>query len=450
MKNYFSAFRRAKIKHFFEIGIWRVKVDQLSTWRRIALFLTRRLYLSIRFFIARGHIDYATQLAFSTLLALVPVFAFVFAIGRGFGFNVFIEQWCREVLSSQPQVANSIIHLANSYIAYTNTGIFIGVGLVLMLYSILSLIYNIEHVFDSIWQVKKKRSWSEILLDYTGLLFMVPVIIIVVSGLSVVLYANVDKLQHIVLLGTVVWLFVQKIVPWLLMTFIFTIIFVYMPNTKVQVLKALGPGMLASASMLILQYFYVHYQALLTSYNIIYGSLAALPLFLIWLQVSWYICLFCTELCYINQNVSMYEFLLETRNISHNNRMFMSLMIMSQICRRQKKNKEALTARQLKELTGFPLRIVTDILKNLCETGLAIESYNADQTRVTYFPYGDSGHLTVGQMVDKLESFPHDTYHNLQFNFEKDKNSDTLHRIFDIRRNYLRQLKDIPVNEVIL
>lgn len=450
MKNYFSTLEQARIKHFFEIGIWRVRVKELPMRKRILLYVTRRLYLSIRFFIVRGHIDYATQLAFSTLLALVPIFAAIFAIGKGFGFNVFIEQWCRNVLSSQPQVADSIIHLATSYIAYTNTGIFIGVGLVLMLYSVLSLIYNVEHVFDSIWQVKKKRSWSEILIDYTGLLFLVPVIIIVVSGLSVALYANVDKLQHIILLGTVAQFFVQKVVPWLLMTVIFTVLFVYMPNTKVQVSKTVGPGMLASASMLILQYIYVHYQTLLTSYNIIYGSLAALPLFLIWLQISWYICLFCTELCYINQNVSMYEFLLETRDVSHDKRILMSLVLMSLICRRQKNDEDALTARQLKEGTGFPLRIVIDILKNLCETGLVVESYNADQTRVTYLPHGDSGQVTVGRIIEKLESFPHDKYHNIHFDIESGKNEEILHRIFEMRRNYLQQLKNIPVNEVML
>jgi membrane protein len=448
MKKHSSILKTAKIRYFFEVGIWKVQAENLSLFRKILLYLMRRLYLSIRFFIARGHIDYATQLAFSTLLALVPVFAFVFAIGRGFGFSRFIEQWCRDVLSGQPQVAESIIHLANSYIAYANTGVFIGVGLILILYSVLSLIYNVEHVFDSIWQVKKKRNWSEILINYTGLLFLVPVVIIIVSGLSIILYTNADKLQNVILLGTMARFFVQRVMPWLLMTFIFTVLFVYMPNTKVKATKAIGPGMLASVSMLILQYFYVHYQTLLTSYNIIYGSLAALPLFLIWLQISWYICLFCAELCYINQNVSMYEFLLEIHDVSHDNRMLMSLVLMSVICRRQKSNEEALTVRQLKEQTGFPLRIVTDILKNLCETGLAVENHNADQTRVTYSPHGDSGDVTVGGVIGKLESFPHNKFHRLNFDLGNRKNEEIFRRIIAIRQHYLQQLKDIPVNEV--
>ena len=140
----------SRIHHFLRIGIWRDERQEQDGPKGWVLSCLRTLYLAIRFFFERGHTYYATALSFSTMLAIVPVAAVLFAIARGFGLDNFITEWIYNTMSAQPQVAEYIIHLAEAYLAHTKSGVIIGIGLVFMLYSVLSLIYNIEAAFDEI------------------------------------------------------------------------------------------------------------------------------------------------------------------------------------------------------------------------------------------------------------------------------------------------------------
>ena len=176
-----------KIKYFLLVGMWKEENKKRKGILGRSINWLRKLWLAIVFFIRRGHSDYATALSFSTLLAIVPVFAVVFAIARGFDLSIYIEVWFRDLMSSQPQVAESVIKLANSYLVHAKSGVIIGIGLIFMLFSVLSLIYNVEHALDQIWQVEDNRSPMRILIDYTALLFLVPIIIIIISGLNIFL-----------------------------------------------------------------------------------------------------------------------------------------------------------------------------------------------------------------------------------------------------------------------
>ncbi len=129
----------SRLKYFMTFGIWNREEHENGWCKRTGLNVVRKMYMAIRLFIERGHVDYATQLSFSTILAIVPIFAMIFAIGRGFGLSKYIETWLRSTLDSQPQAAESIISLADSYLQHAQTGLFIGIGLLFMLYSVLSL-----------------------------------------------------------------------------------------------------------------------------------------------------------------------------------------------------------------------------------------------------------------------------------------------------------------------
>lgn len=102
----------------------------------------------------------ASALTYSTLLAIVPIMAVVFAIARGFGYNKYIESWFRDALASQPQVADVIIGFVNSYLVHTKSGVFLGIGLIFMLCTVIMLINNIEQTFNYIWQVKSHAVFS--------------------------------------------------------------------------------------------------------------------------------------------------------------------------------------------------------------------------------------------------------------------------------------------------
>ncbi|MDR0186333.1 YihY/virulence factor BrkB family protein [Prevotella brunnea] len=438
----------ARIKHFFKIGIWR-KDNSLSPGKNFFIRLLQKLYLAIKFFFERGHIGYATQLSFSTILAIVPIASMIFAIANGFGFGKYMEEVCRDTFSGQPAVADWLIQLANSYLVHAKTGLFIGIGLIFMFYSIISLINTVEQVFDSIWQVKGSRPIGRILTDYTAMMFLVPIAIIIMSGLSIFIYGFADRLKDYWLLGSVATFSIRYVLPWMVISIIFIVLFIFMPNTKVKATKTLLPGMLAGAFMLVLQWIYIHGQIFLTSYNAIYGSLAALPLFMLWMQISWYICLFGAELCYTNQNLEFYEYLIDMKDVSHENRLIMSGIILSHICQRFSLGQHPYTALELKTVTKIPIRVTTEILHNLCNVNLIAENNSMDTTEITFSPTMDTNQITIGKMITLLESYPKDKYNYLNLDTAQIISPHTAKQFETIREDYLHKLNDISVKELI-
>lgn len=273
-----------------------------------------KLYLTIRFFTEKRVMTQASALTYSTLLAIVPILAVVFAISRGFGYNKYIEIWFREVLASQPQVADVIIGFVNSYLVHTKSGIFLGVGLVFMLYTVLMLVRNIEETFNQIWQVNNSRPIIRSLTYYLAMFFLFPIIIVVSTGLSIFMETVAGSMDDFVLLEPVIhWLL--NFSPYILMSLLFIAFYVYMPYTEVRFSCAIVPGILAGIAMQVLQIVYIHSQIWVTGYNAIYGSFAALPLFMLWVQVSWTICLFGAQLTYTNQNLNRFGINLEPIDI---------------------------------------------------------------------------------------------------------------------------------------
>lgn len=235
-------------------------------------------------------INNAAALTYSTLLAIVPILAVVFAIARGFGYNKYIEEWFRNVLSSQPQAAETIIGFVNSYLIHTKSGIILGIGLVFMLWTVTMLIRNIELAFNNIWQVKKPRSFFRTVTDYMGMFILAPIIIVVTSGISIFVATVTSQTEGMELFAPMVRI-LWDIMPFVLMSAIFIALYVFMPNIRVKLKCAIWPGVLAGVAMQGLQLFYIHSQIWVSSYNAIYGSFAALPLFMLWVQISWSICL---------------------------------------------------------------------------------------------------------------------------------------------------------------
>jgi membrane protein len=273
-----------------------------------------KLYLTIRFFTEKRVMTQASALTYSTLLAIVPILAVVFAIARGFGYNKYIEIWFRELLASQPQVADVMVGFVNSYLVHTKSGIFLGVGLIFMLYTVLMLVNNVEETFNKIWQVNNSRPIIRSFANYLAMFFLFPIIIVISTGLSVFMETVADSMVDFTLLGPVI----HKLLnfsPYMLMSLLFIVLYVYMPNTEVRISCAILPGILAGIAMQILQIVYIHSQIWVTGYNAIYGSFAALPLFMLWVQISWTICLFGAQLTYTNQNLNRFGINLEPIDI---------------------------------------------------------------------------------------------------------------------------------------
>ena len=389
---------------FFKTDIWRITRGDVSPLRYLFVSVTKQLMLAVRFFLDKRILSMASALTYSTLLAIVPILAVVFAIARGFGYSKYIEIWFRDALSSQPQVAEVIIDFVNSYLVHTKSGVFLGIGLLFMLYTVLMLVSNVEDTFNEIWQVKKPRSFFRTFTDYLAMFLLFPIIIVITSGLSIFLATIADNMPNFLILSSFVR-FLIDLIPYLLMSGTFIGLYIFMPNTHVKFKAVIIPGILAGFAMQGLQIVYIHSQIFLSSYNAIYGSFAALPLFMLWLQISWTICLFGAELCYTNQNLDYYDYDANTGEISHRYKILLSAVLMSRICRRFANGQKPYSALELREETSIPIRFVNDLLFDLIDAGLLLEVTGDEKGEIShYLPAEDIKNLTYGALVDRLES----------------------------------------------
>ena len=270
----------------------------------------KTLDLTIQYFLDKRVMARASALTYSTLLAIVPIMAVVFGIARGFGYNKYIEAWFRDLLSSQSQVADIIIEWVNSYLVHTQSGIILGIGLLFMLYTVLMLMLNIQETFNDIWQVPNSRGYFRSLANYLAAFFLFPIFIVVTTGFSIFMTTIASRMPNVLMLGSVVrWLL--DFMPYVLMSLLFFGLYVSMPHTKVEWRSAVVPGIVAGVGIQWLQLFYVHSQIWVTGYNAIYGSFAALPLFMLWVQISWTICLFGAQMTFTNQSLKRVGFNVE-------------------------------------------------------------------------------------------------------------------------------------------
>ena len=432
------------IIQFFQTDLWRITQGDVSPLKYLAVEVTKKVVLAIRFFTAKRVVTKAAALTYSTMLAIVPILAVVFAIARGFGYNKFIEVWFRDAFKSQPQVADVMIGFVNSYLVHTKSGVFLGIGLIFMLYTVLMLVSNIEETFNEIWQVKKSRSVFRTFTDYLAMFFIFPILIVLSSGISIFLATVADRMPDFLMLGTAMLTLIDMI-PYVLMSGMFIALYIFMPNTRVKPICAVVPGILAGIAMQGLQFVYIHSQMFLSSYNAIYGSFAALPLFMLWMQISWTICLFGAELCYTNQNLDYYDYDAQTDELSYRYCLILYALLMSRICRRFADGGQPYTTMELRNETNIPIRFINDLLYKLIEARLLIEITTDEKGDTSRFmPAEDLKNLSVGVMIDRLES-------QGTWKIDLDLNSllsPTWAKAMEQRSTYLRNLRDIPLQDL--
>ena len=433
-----------RLIQFLKVDIWQVQREDISPLRYLLYEVIKKVLLAVEYFTTKRMMDSAAALTYSTLLAIVPIMAVVFAIARGFGYNKYIETWFREALSSQPQVAEAIIGFVNSYLVHTKSGIFLGIGLLFMLWTVIMLISNIEKAFNDIWQVSTPRSIFRTITDYMAMFLLAPIIIVVTSGISIMMATFANGIGETLIVGPTLRFFL-RLLPYIIMSGVFIALYVFMPNTKVKIRSAIIPGILAGVAMQGLQLVYIHSQIWVTGYNAIYGSFAALPLFMLWVQISWTICLFGAELAYTNQNLEKFAFRASTDDLSHRYRLLLSAYLMTLICRRFEEGKKPYTALELKLETNIPIRITHDLLENLTRVHLLSEMTNDEKgTEAVYQPAESTARLSVGMMIDRLEA---EGKWKLMPDLQLFK-SDELMKAIRQRKDYLQKQRDILFKDI--
>lgn len=430
------------IKNFFTRGIWRVEDNRLPYMKRLAFRLLKRLFLATETFVDNNIPSHASALTYSTILATVPILAIVFAIGRGFGYGTLIEEQIRDNITVSPEFANTILEFIDSYLAQTQNGIFLGVGLVLLLYTLIQLTTNIEYTFNTIWGVKKPRNIHRRITDYISVFLLLPILIVVSSGLSIFMATLAKSLPDFLVLNSTLKAFIG-LTPYLLSGLAFTGLYIYMPNTQVRFRHAVVPGLVAGCTFQLLQYFFIHSQIWVSSYNAIYGSFAAIPMFMLWVQLSWFICLYGAELSYVNQNLDNYSYVKDISNLSRRYHDFVIMLILSNICKRFEKGMTGYTAQGLAMENNIPIRLVNNLLYELISLKLVIE-INEEQNRpAVYLPAEDINRMTVNYLLERI-----DTHGSEHLNLQLYEFTEKWEQLKELRARYLEGMDKVLLKDL--
>ena len=392
--------------NFFDRDIWRIHTKKLPPRKSFFIKQLRVIVLAIREFRGNQCQLNASALTFYTLLSVVPVMAMAFGIAKGFGFDQLLETQLLAKFPGQEETIGQIIGFANNLLKDAQGGIVAGVGVIVLFWTVIKVLNSIETSFNDIWGIKKGRSFGRKVSDYLSIMLICPFFVIASSGVTVFLGTQVElivqKLAFLGSLGSLVLLSLH-ILPYVIMWLLFTFIYVFMPNTKVNLSSGIIGGILAGTIYQIVQVIYIKFQVGVGNANVIYGSFAALPLFLIWLQLSWRIVLFGTEVSFAHQNVDTYEFEHDCLNVSHAFKRMLSLQIATILVKRFVDGQPPLTASEISDQIDVPIRLVQNILFELTEAGIVSENKDATYKQSSYQPARDINQLTIYFVNDALD-----------------------------------------------
>lgn len=394
----------SRLIRFISYDIWRITEHEVSGIKETYINTIKTVILAVRGFRDQELQTKASALTYSTLLAIVPLLAVLVGIAKGFGFQGAVRDQLYAFFPGHELELNKAFEYVESYLAQAQGGVIIGVGLVLLFYTVINLISSIEDTFNNIWQIKKSRSWSRKVMDYMGMFLLLPILITASSGISIFISTLRNSFSDNYIFFTPVVEFILNISPFVMTTLAFTVLYVFLPNTKVKFLNGFFAALLAGIAFQLFQYLYINGQIWVSKYNAIYGSFAALPLLLLWLQLSWLICLFGAEISYASQNVNKFSFERDSKNITRRYKDFLTLLIASLIVKRFAKGEKPYTADELSETYRIPIRITTDILYLLNDLNIITETrYGEDERIVHYQPAMDINLLSVGLLFAKID-----------------------------------------------
>jgi len=397
---------------FITGDIWRVRLEDLPRKKSFLIKQLRILILSARGFDEDKCLLRASALTFYSLISIVPVAAMAFGVAKGFGFEKLLEKQLMNQFAGQEAVVIKVIDFAHSLLANTRGGLLAGVGIMVLFWAVIKVLGNIEYSFNDIWGIKEGRTLGRKFSDYLSVMLLCPILMIMASSVTVFITTQITLItEKVALLGmfSTVIFSVLKVLPYCLIWILFSFLYIFMPNTKITLRSGIVAGIIAGTLYQIVQWGYITFQVGAAKYNAIYGSFAALPLFLIWLQISWFIVLFGAEISFAHQNVETYEFEPDSLRISDHFKKLLSLQVCHLLVKNFAEGKMPLTATEISGRLEIPIRLVHQILYDLAECNIVSETQTEEYKELGYQPARDIHTLTIQFVVEALEDRGIDT-----------------------------------------
>lgn len=384
---------------FVSDKIWKIRLNKVDKRQGLLIRNLRILSLSFKGFKEDNCFTYATALTFYTLFSIVPILALVFAIAKGFGYEKTLQDQLLNNYDQYRDILSNAFVYANSLLSTTKGGVIAGFGIVLLLWSVMQLLINIENSFNDVWEITRGRTWVRKVTDYLTIMLVGPLLLIVSGGITVAIQTKIGNMHLLGFAGT----FFAKLLAYSLVVGVFTFLYTVMPNTKVKVKPAFFAAVIATVLFEFVGWAYIRFQVGANRMNAIYGGFAALPLFLVWVQYSWYIVLLGAELAYSYQNVDHYELEEDIDKISPRYKKVISLMIANLVARRLYNNETALNAVEISEKLDLPSHLTRTILNEFVDIGLFVEVVPEKNEETVYLPGVTESKFTVRYLIDALE-----------------------------------------------
>ncbi len=348
----------------------------------------------------------ASALTFYTLISIVPFLAVAYGIATGFGFEQYFEDELKLAFDEQPEVIDYAIKFARSTLQNAKGSVIAGVGLFALFWTNISMLSNIEGALNEIWRVRQPRSWAKKLTDYLAVMIICPIFFVVSSSLSLYLitrFAETAKENRIVEWFSPYIFLLFKVVPFFLSALLFVVIYLFIPNTKVQARPRIIAGIIAGIAFQLWQWVYIKFQVEISSYGAIYGTFAALPLFLIWVQVSWLIVLGGAEIAAQIENEISYG----QRDMSHRllkvSQKQLGLLILHRCIQAYSHGNPPLTTLKIAQDLGIPLMTAQQMIDILEDGEVLVEVGSRGDPTIGYQPSRDARLFTIKGVCDAIE-----------------------------------------------
>jgi len=387
--------------------IWKTPLDQLSSKKVYLIRQFRIAYLLFKGIKKDGIYIKASALTFFTILSVIPMVALAFGISKGFGLQDELRAEIITQFHNQEQVMAWILDFANNTLEQTSGGWLAGVGVALLFYTVGQLLTYVESTFNSIWKVEQTRAWYRQLTDYLAVIILVPVLFIAASSATVVANTRLSEIldKHEVLesLKPLVTFLVQ-LIPYILMCTITTAAFLVMPNTRVRIRPAIVAGLLTGIALQLIQVLYIQMQIGAARLGTLYGSFAAVPLMMIWVQMSWVVVLVGAQLSFFLQNITRHEFEFDVQTVSPKQKKRLSLLIMHTLVKDFIKGNKPRGSEDISVELSIPVRSVRESLIALRDATLITEVYEEVHDKFLYQPATDINKMTLSYVMDKLDN----------------------------------------------
>jgi membrane protein len=356
--------------------IWKYNAsDQLaprSPWRH---------FLQIGVMVARdlmaGMITlHAMSLVYTTLLSMVPLLAVSISVLKGFGVHGQLEPALANLLAPLGEQSAEISARIIGFVENMQIGVLGALGLVMLLYTVISLIQKIEAAFNHTWRLHSSRSLMQRFSDYLSVIMVGPVLVFSAVGITASLGSTqmVEMLQGLPFMSDLLYLF-GKFLPLLLVIVAFTFIYLLVPNTRVRIGSALYGAVIAGVMWQTSGTLFTSFIAGSSKYTAIYTGFATLLLFMIWLYLSWIILLVGASISFYHQNPDQLKWRPGNSHLSARLRDQLALQVMINIARAHDRQSDLVP--NLVNLAAYqqvPTPVLARMLNALEQDGLVIQS----------------------------------------------------------------------------